>query len=179
MVDINIREELVQMEKEFAIKVIHVSSNKYIKCKCFNPLYKTGNSKCPLCLGSGRVTTMSMLNTITYNHSGTSNNSSLGNSIIDENIFIFNHKSKINEKDIILIVGFKENSICDLKEIFKVKYVDNVRGDNGRVEYVVANTTKANQLLNSYSKVINNLPTYQNTRLMKGEKLLLGDINGI
>jgi hypothetical protein len=67
----------------------------------------------------------------------------------------------------------------DLKEIFKVKYVDNVRGDNGRVEYVVANTTKANQLLNSYSKVINNLPTYQNTRLMKGEKLLLGDINGI
>lgn len=179
MFNIDFREELKVMEKEFSIKVLYLNSNKYIKCKCFNDLYKSGNPKCNLCCGSGRLTTLQLVNTIMYNSTGTSIASELGNMVKDNNVFIFNHKIQLKEKDIVLVVGFKNGFISDLKEMYEVDYVDIVRGDRGRVEYQVCYTNSANRLIKGYANAISQISINNSKKLLQGNKILFGDINGI
>lgn len=179
MFNIDFRQELKVMEEEFSIKVLYLNNNKYIKCKCFNDLYKTGSPKCKLCFGSGRLTTLQLVNTIMYNSTGASVSSELGNMVKDNNVFIFNHKVQLKEKDIVLVVGFKNGYISDLKEMYEIDYVDVVRGDRGRVEYQVCYTNSANRMIRHYRDAIDKVSINNSKKLLQGNKILFGDINGI
>lgn len=177
-IDIDFREEVKELESAYGINVVHIQNSKYIKCKCFNDLYKTGNPKCNLCFGTGRVTTLSIKKAIKYNQEGGSVDTELGNIVKDKNVFIFNHTYEISEKDYILMVGFNNGCIKDIKNQFEVEYVDEVRGDRGRIEYKIVYTKNCNyksQMENSIKKLRNNKIQY----LSDNQKILIGDLNGI
>lgn len=176
--DIDFRKEVEILEKEYATYVLHIQSSKYIKCKCFNDLYKSGNPKCNLCFGSGRLTKISVKKAISYNMEGTSIASEMGNVVKDRNVFIFNYKSNLKEKDIILLVGFSNNKILDIKKVFEVDYTNNVRGDRGRIEYNVVYTKNTDYIINKYKKIPNILGANNNiNKLTNG--VLIGDVNGV
>ena len=75
--DINLRHEMDLLTDEFSINVLYIRNNKFVKCKCFNDLDKTGQADCPLCHGSGYFHSIQMIPAIESSNSPYSSENSL------------------------------------------------------------------------------------------------------
>lgn len=157
MKDIDLRKELDYLIENYGVNVLYIRSSKYIKCKCYDELYKAGNSRCKLCLGTGKLTSIEPTKIFFNNEKYYSYLSHGGkyNTIVGEFILKYNIAPKFNDR--ILIVGSnKYNLVTDVKKVYLISNVNEVRCDNGRVEFYEVNVSTDDTLINKYNKYIKN-----------------------
>lgn len=157
MKDIDLRKEVDYLLDRYGVKVLYVRSSKYIKCKCYDELYKAGHSSCKLCLGTGKVTSVEPI-TIFYNNEKYYSYLSVGgryNTKVGEFILKYNSNPEFN--DTILVVGYKNNIVVDVKKVYKITNANDVRCDNGRVEYYEVAVSTEDTLINKYNSYINGM----------------------
>mgnify|MGYP006990301722 CR=1 FL=1 len=76
-VEIDLRYEADGLISEFGIDALYVRNCKFVRCKCFNDLNKTGDPKCPLCFGTGHFASIEKIQTIESSNSAYSGENSL------------------------------------------------------------------------------------------------------
>lgn len=154
MYNIDLRKETETLLKDYGVDILYVRASKYAKCKCYDELFKSGNPKCRLCLGTGKLTVLEKATVFYNNNSYYTKQSGVGkyNAMIGE--FIFKYDSDVTFNDLILIVGCKNNIIIDVKQVYKVNNVNPVRGNNGRVEYYEVDVLTDNTLVIPYNRFV-------------------------
>ena len=177
-VNIDLRHETQILTEEFGINVLYVRNNKFVKCKCFDDLNKTGNSKCPYCHGSGYFNSIQMIPAIESSNSPYSST----NNIFKNPIGVTDQKNEIyylkyiytpKERDFILKVTWdKDNNPVDLVKVLEIINVWDTRGDNGRSEFFACLINDRTDLMDSFSKTIKSLPQKAINELLKGGKYI-------
>lgn len=176
--DINLRHEMDLLTDEFSINVLYIRNNKFVKCKCFNDLDKTGQADCPLCHGSGYFHSIQMIPAIESSNSPYSSENSLKQlkiGITDQKNEVYYIKQQYNpkERDIILKVSWdKDNNPIDVVKVLEVVNVWDTRGDNGRTELFACLTNDRTDLVNAYSKELRHLPQKAINEFLKGGKYI-------
>lgn len=133
--NINLRKEVDYILNNFGIKVLYVRNSKYARCSCYDELYKSGNIKCKKCLGSGKLTTLEVMTMFISDDKYYSKLSAAGKYNASIGKAITRHNKDIAFNDFILIVGSANNIVTDVKTVYRINNVNNVRCDNGRIEY--------------------------------------------
>lgn len=146
---------------EWGVPVLHLSSSKYFKCRCIDPVNKQGNTNCNICFGSGSVSSLKIINVIMDMNGATRENEKLnGFGLTDSTpIQIYTKYNNIlSQRDKIIVVGFDKNgNPTDIKDIYVINNTNSFRMLNGRIEGNVCTATKVNSDIKIYQKYINNL----------------------
>ena len=177
-VDIDLRHETQILTEEFGINVLYVRNNKFVKCKCFDDLNKTGSTKCPYCHGTGYFNSIQMIPAIESSnspYSSTNNIAKLQIGITDQKNEIYYVKYKYNpkERDYILKVTWdKDGNPVDVIKVLELINIWDTRGDNGRTEFFACLTNNRTDLMNSFNKTIKTLPQKAINELLKGGKYI-------
>ena len=175
-VDIDLRHETQILTEEFGINVLYVRNNKFVKCKCFNDLNKTGDSKCPYCHGSGFFNSIQTIPAIESSNSPYSSTNSIDKlriGVTDQKneIYYLKYKYTPKERDFILKVTWdKDGNPVDIVKVLEIINVWDTRGDNGRTEFFACLTNNRTDLVEIFSKTIKTLPRKAIDELLKGGK---------
>lgn len=183
MKEINLRDEITSMTEEWGLNVLYVRNNKYIRCKCYNQLYRTGNSKCKICTGFGHITTIEMQKVIydnNYMRTGDVTNPGMGNVSNDALTLYMDYKAQPKSLDRIYVTGYINKLPQDVQRVYVITSVDEVRLEDGQIDgysvtaklrpdllrnakvSVQALSLKAKQIISKGGKYIcpyNNIPT--------------------
>ncbi len=175
-VDIDIRHEAQILTEEFGIKVLYLRQNKFIKCRCFDDLNKTGNAKCKLCHGSGYFNSIQRIPAIESSNSPYSSNNSIAKlqiGVTDQKNEIYYIQQQYNPKErdfIIKVTWDKNGKPIDVVKVLELINIWDTRGDNGRTEFFACLTNNRTDLVSSFNETIKTLPRQAITELVKGEK---------
>lgn len=175
-VDLDIRKEVSLLQKEFSIDILYVRANKYIRCKCFNMLHQVGDPDCHICLGNGHITTIEKLSVITHGLQTQRPNAEiaiteLGMAATPFLAFYFEYNMMPRVRDIIIFVGYNTfGQIQDVKKVCVVTAVDEIRGENGRIELYSVNATVRPELYKSVQRAINKLDDTAKADIARGVK---------
>lgn len=170
---INLREQFELLQNQFSISIFIIRKNKLTKCKCYNPLHRTGDANCKICGGSGMLNTIEKIEAIqqTMDTEDALQNTELGIVVSDLMCFYINHKDIPFEKDELLIVGYNEKKIpIDIKENYIIQSVQPLKGDNGRIELYKVFAKKSQERIQINQKRFNSIPIQQKIKLMQGKK---------
>ena len=63
---IDIRNEVDLLQNELSYDILYNRATKFIKCRCFDPMYQSGNPRCNICNGSGHLTSLERMEVIEY-----------------------------------------------------------------------------------------------------------------
>lgn len=177
-VNIDLRHEAQILTEEFGIYVLYIRQNKFVKCKCFDDLNKTGKSKCPYCHGSGYFNSIQMIQAIESSNSPYSSNNSIerlkiGVTDKKEEIYYIRQQYNPKERDFIIKVTWDKNkNPVDVIKVLELINVWDTRGDNGRTEFFACLTNNRTDLVNSFSDTIKSLPNKAIGELLKGGKYI-------
>ena len=177
-VDIDLRHETQILTEEFGINVLYVRNNKFVKCKCFDDLNKTGSTKCPYCHGTGYFNSIQMIPAIESSnspYSSTNNIAKLQIGITDQKNEIYYIQQQYNpkERDFVLKVTWdKDKNPVDIVKVLELINIWDTRGDNGRTEFFACLTNNRTDLMNSFNKTIKTLPQKAINELLKGGKYI-------
>ena len=177
-VDIDLRHEAQILTEEFGINVLYVRNNKFVKCKCFDDLNKTGSTKCPYCHGTGYFNSIQMIPAIESSnspYSSTNNIAKLQIGITDQKNEIYYIQQQYNpkERDFVLKVTWdKDKNPVDVVKVLELINIWDTRGDNGRTEFFACLTNNRTDLMNSFNKTIKTLPQKAINELLKGGKYI-------
>lgn len=157
---LDLRKEFRKIMDDFGSKYIHVSSLDKQKCDCFNEMYKTGNDKCPACLGSGFISKISVIRGRTNKAAmpvslpRIGQSAPFGQAIVPTRVFYLEHQVPLRTNDYLIICEWKDGkpdfSNDSLSFIYKIGMLDPQFGQNGRIEYYCA-YSEANPV-NAYVK---------------------------
>lgn len=159
MLDIDLRKEFDILLKEYGIYVIHIKTNRYLKCKCYNPLHKVGDVNCKKCYGRGYVSTMNKVKAIQKNSpAGATIDTGIGAFNIKNKLLYFKYDYRVNVNDVIVIAGYNKNGVpVEVYDCYTVTDVRPIRCDNGRVElngiHVTTNLTMKTKILDTFNKL--------------------------
>jgi hypothetical protein len=177
-VNINLRHETQILTEEFGINVLYVRNNKFVKCKCFDDLNKTGKANCPLCHGTGYFESIQMIPAIESSNSPYSSN----NSIAKLQIGVTDQKNEVyyiqqqyvpKERDFLLKVTWDKNkNPIDVIKVLELINIWDTRGDNGRTEFFACLTNNRTDLVNEYNKTVKSLPQKAINEILKGGKYI-------
>ena len=177
-VNINLRHETRILTEEFGINVLYVRNNKFVKCKCFDDLNKTGNAKCPLCHGTGYFESIQIIPAIESSNSPYSSN----NSIAKLQIGVTDQKNEVyyiqqqyipKERDFLLKVTWDKNkNPIDVVKVLELINIWDTRGDNGRTEFFACLTNNRTDLVSEYNKTVKSLPQKAINEILKGGKYI-------
>lgn len=173
--NIDLRVEFAKILNENSIDVLYIRNNKYIRCKCYNSLYHTGDPSCSICFGNGHLTSIEKTKCFTKSKTGgsTKTSKSIGIVDIDTSVFYFKHDMLPNSKDIILITEWnKYKEPSHVLKVYEVNGVYPVRGENGRIEYYSIEANLRSDMVNPTQKTINLLPQYAKKKLSEGKRYL-------
>jgi hypothetical protein len=177
-VNIDIRHEAKILTEEFGIDVLYVRNNKFVKCRCFNDLNKTGKSDCPICHGTGYFNSIQMIPAIESSNSPYSSNNSIAKlqiGVTDQKneIYYIQQQYTPKERDFILKVTWDKNkNPIDVVKVLELINIWDTRGDNGRTEFFACLTNNRTDLVGIYSKTIKTLPQKAINELLKGGKYI-------
>ena len=76
-VEINLRHESKTLTDEFGINVLYIRNCKFVRCKCFDDLNKTGDPNCKLCFGTGHFASIEKIQAIESSNSAYSSDNSI------------------------------------------------------------------------------------------------------
>lgn len=177
-VPIDMRYESNMLTDEFGINVIYIRNNKFVRCRCFDDLNKTGDSNCKLCMGTGYFISAQKIRVIE------SSNRAYGfeNNMLVNNIGVTNQKNEVyyirykyspKERDLILKVTWdsKGNPI-DIDSVLEIINVYTMRGDNGRLELAGCLINSRTDLVTPYQKYLDSLSKKLKTLLANGGKCI-------
>ena len=177
-VSIDIRHEAHILTEEFGIDVLYVRNNKFVKCKCFDDLNKTGKSNCPICHGSGYFNSIQMIPAIESSNSPYSSNNSItklqiGATDQKNEVYYIQQQYTPKERDYIIKVTWDKNkNPVDVVKVLELINIWDTRGDNGRTEFFACLTNNRTDLVDLFSKTIKTLPQKAINELLKGGKYI-------
>lgn len=177
-VEIDIRHESKILTDEFGINVLYIRNCKFVRCKCFNDLNKTGDPNCKLCFGTGHFASIEKIKAIESSNSAYS----ADNSITQLPIGITNQKNEVyyirhpfipKERDIILKVTWdKQGYPVDIIKVLEIINVYEMRGDKGRIELNGCLINDRTDLVKPFTKILLSLPKKTVLPLLKGGKTI-------
>lgn len=138
--DIDLRDELEILQKDYAIDILFCRSAKYIRCSCFNALHQSGSPACPICLGNGHVTSLQKLGAIHRIGSSFSKDSNakvtdLGFASFSTIVLYMKYDTLPKVRDHVFITGWDRQGLPqEIQRVYEVVSAKEVRGDSGRVE---------------------------------------------
>lgn len=176
MNNIDLRKEIIDMISEYGLDMLYIRDSKYINCKCYNPLYKTGDSKCPICLGFGKLTIIQKIKAIydnNYFSSGSVTNNGVGLTYKDSVTLYTDNTIIPKPGDKVYIVGWNKSNVPDdVHRVYIIDNIDEVRLDNGRVEGYVVNLKLRTDLLIAAQKSFSQLSRVARLTLSVGGKYI-------
>ena len=175
-VPIDLRHEINGLIKEFGINVLYINNCKFVRCTCFDDLNKTGDPKCPKCMGTGHFASVSMIPAIESSNSpyGSANGIKqlpIGVTDQKDEIYYIQHKYNPKERDLILKVTWdKYGNPIDVLKVLEIISVWEHRGDYGRLEFSACGINSRTDLVAPYNKLIKNMNNKLLYQILKGGK---------
>ena len=175
-VEINLRHEAETLTKEFGIDVLYIRNCKFVRCKCFDDLNKTGDPDCKLCFGTGHFASIEKIQAIESSNSAYSSNSSITQlpiGVTDQKneVYYIRHPFVPKERDIILKVAWdRQGYPIDIIKVLEIINVYEMRGDKGRVELNGCLVNNRTDLVRPFTKILSSLPRKAVSPLLKGGK---------
>ena len=175
-VEINLRHEAETLTNEFGIDVLYIRNCKFVRCKCFDDLNKTGDPDCKLCFGTGHFASIEKIQTIESSNSAYSSNSSITQlpiGVTDQKneVYYIRHPFVPKERDIILKVAWdRQGYPIDIIKVLEIINVYEMRGDKGRVELNGCLVNNRTDLVRPFTKILSSLPRKAVSPLLKGGK---------
>lgn len=177
-VDIDIRHETELLTGEFGINVLYVRNNKFVRCKCFDDLNKTGDPNCKLCMGTGYFSSIEKVKAIESSNSAYSSNNSVlqtnvGATDQKNEVYYIRHQFNPKERDVILKVTWdKQGNPVDIVKVLEIVNVYDMRGDKGRSELTGCVINDRTDRVKQYSDLLHKLPKKAVHELLKGGKYI-------
>lgn len=177
-VDIDLRYESDGLIKEFGIDVLYVRNWKFVRCRCFNDLNKTGDPNCPLCFGTGHFASIEKLQAIESSNSPYSSTSSIIQTDIGvtdqkNEIYYIRHDNTPKIRDMIVKVTWDKNgSPVDIVQVLEITNIFEMRGNNGRVELDGCMINDRTDLVVPFMKILRKCSVKGLAHLLKGEKYI-------
>ena len=175
-VEINLRHEAETLTNEFGIDVLYIRNCKFVRCRCFDDLNKTGDPDCKLCFGTGHFASIEKIQTIESSNSAYSSNSSITQlpiGVTDQKneVYYIRHPFVPKERDIILKVTWdRQGYPVDIIKVLEIINVYEMRGDKGRVELNGCLVNNRTDLVRPFTKILSSLPRKAVSPLLKGGK---------
>ena len=175
-VEINLRHESKTLTDEFGIDVLYIRNCKFVRCKCFDDLNKTGDPNCKLCFGTGHFASIEKIQAIESSNGAYSSNSSITQlpiGVTDQKneIYYIRHPFVPKERDMILKVTWdKQGYPIDIVKALEIINVYEMRGDKGRVELNGCLVNNRTDLVRPFTKILSSLPRKVVSPLLKGGK---------
>lgn len=171
--DIDFRKEMEIFLDEYGIKVFLIRNLKHTRCSCYDNTYKSGDSSCYLCGGSGLTSSIEIIDAIVQYADSNSflKMSEIGLQVTNTFNVYMKFDLAINEGDKILFVGFdKSNLPVDIKTVCEIKSSKTVRGDSGRIEFIEALVKITAEDIIKEQKRFNRIDPKMKRMLMKGKR---------
>lgn len=177
-VDIDLRFQTDLLTDEFGINILYIRNCKFVRCRCFDDLNKTGDPNCQLCHGTGFFASIQKIKVIESSNSPYSST----NSIIQTPIGATDQKNEIyyvpqqhspKIRDFILKVTWdKDGYPIDVLQVLEIVNVWEHRGDQGRVELDACLINDRTDLVQMYNDAVKRLPRRATMELLKGGKYI-------
>lgn len=177
-VEIDLRYESDGLISEFGIDVLYVRNCKFVRCRCFDDLNKTGDPKCPICFGTGHFASIEKLQCIESSNSPYSSTNSLQQTnigVTDEKneIYYIRHDKTPKIRDMILKVTWdKDKNPVDVVQVLEITNIYEMRGTGGRVELDGCLINDRTDLVKPFSDSIKRLTRKGMNQLLKGGKYI-------
>lgn len=175
-VEIDLRHDSELLTSEFGIYVLYIRNCKYVRCRCFNDLNKTGEADCPYCLGTGYLASVQKIKAIESSNSAYADTSSIGKRPIGvtdmkNEVYYIRYQYNPKERDIILKVTWDKNGRpVDILKVLEITNVYEMRGDNGRVELNGCVINNRTDLVVPYRKYLSVIPKKLLYQISNGDK---------
>ena len=176
--DINLRNEFKKLQDEYSLDILYIRASKHIRCRCFNPLHKTGTPGCPICLGYGHVNTIEKRKAITHSLNATRASdglivSDLGSIGSDSVVFYLDHKFYPRKRDLIALTYWDKNKKpVGVKKVYEITLSDELRGEHGRIELNAVYCKLKPEITESVEDVIAGLSDKARMRIANGERYI-------
>lgn len=170
---IDLREEFKLLQDDFSMNILLIRNNKNSRCKCYNPLHKDGDRKCKICGGTGKVSSIEKVRVINQNvnSSGFVKMTELGLSVSNTILLYFDVKAIPKVQDQVLIVGFDKDKIpVDIKRSCTIVSVQEVRGDNGRIEFYEVYAKHSPEKIELNQRRLNAIPPAFKKQISEGKR---------
>lgn len=177
-VEIDLRYEADGLINEFGIDALYVRNCKFVRCRCFNDLNKTGDPKCPLCFGTGHFVSIEKIQTIESSNSAYSGENSLIQTPVGINdqkneIYYIRHDKTAKIRDMIIKVTWDKNkNPVDIVQVLEITNIFRMRGNEGRVELDGCLVDDRTDLVKPYSDILKKLSKKGLNELLKGGKYI-------
>ena len=177
-VEINLRHEAETLTNEFGINVLYIRNCKFVRCRCFNDLNKTGDPDCKLCFGTGHFASIEKIQAIESSNSAYSSNSSItqlpiGVTHQKNEAYYIRHPFVPKERDMILkVTSDSQGYPVDIVKVLEIINVYEMRGDKGRVELNGCLVNDRTDLVRPFTKVLLSLPRKTVSPLLRGGKTI-------
>ena len=171
---IDLRNHLEILQNEFSSDILYNRATKYIKCRCYNAIYKSGDPKCPICNGAGFGTSLEKIRIIEYTPTRTGvQQAEFGEFNERTKTFFMTYRDVPKEKDYIILTGWnKDKTPSNVLEVYQVRSATPVRGDRGRVEYYSVKAILAPDVRQQFGQTIRKLPQQVKRALAGGKRFV-------
>lgn len=169
--NIDIRDNVDGLMKRFGMKALLIRDARHTRCTCYNAVHKCGDPKCKKCKGTGRFSSVELIDILYQNIMITDMMKMTEYGLVNIDSFRLFIKCNIapNENDIVLIVGFDKHKMpVDIKELLHAKTTRPFRGDDGRIEYHEMICQHKPQLLDREQGKLNELSLTTKKKIMNG-----------
>ena len=177
-VEINLRHEAETLTSEFGIDVLYIRNCKFVRCRCFDDLNKTGDPDCKLCFGTGHFASIEKIQAIESSNSAYSSDNSITQLPIGvkkkkNEVYYIRHPFVPKERDIILKVAWdRQGYPIDIIKVLEIINVYEMRGDKGRVELNGCLVNDRTDLVRPFTKILSSLPRKAVSPLLRGGKTI-------
>jgi hypothetical protein len=174
MNQINLREEFNELLQDYGYEFLIQRQSNIFNCNCSQKkeekIFRNNQYKCNICNDSGKIIKLEKRKGIKQSVSQeTLINTGIGKISTPTYKFYFDYASPIQKGDIIYEVGWVKNIPRTLHNRYEITYHEFVRGNKGRIEYIIILAEERNiNLISLQKEFINNIFAYKNNFLKKG-----------
>lgn len=177
-VPIDLRDDAHKLIEEFGINILYIRNCKFVRCRCFDDLHKTGDPNCPLCMGTGYFASIQKIKAFESSNSAYSSTNSIvqtkvGTTDQKNEVYYIEYKYTPKTRDFILKVTWdaKGNPI-DVLQVLEIVNVYEMRGDKGRLEVTGCLINDRTDLMVPYNKALKGLSKKGLGELLRGGKYI-------
>ena len=162
-VDLNLRDEMTEWIRDYGVHILYQKSSRMIRCTCFSSLYQSGDPSCKKCNGTGNLIKTEKIKVLTSEiyppnrRNKVAEQTQVGDYYNNSMHFYFTYNKPPQLKDIIYVVGWNGNRPVNVLNVYEIISYQTHRGENGRVEFYVANTQLKPELVRKGQDYINRM----------------------
>lgn len=169
---INMRSEFDFLNDEYGINMLYVRSNPRTICRCYDKLTQDGDSKCRICGGTGKLSSIECVKGIYQNIEENKYNIMMEADLKISNtaVVYFNYKAVPKVNDRLFITAYKENIPVNIIKSLVIRAIQPVRVDNGRIEFYKCFARFAPEKIIEDQRRLNKVPYEFKKKIMKGAR---------